>query len=250
VKTRVLLIEDDSDHCQEYVAYNEEQGTPYNLYVAYGCLDGFALLESFQPDVILLDLMLNNSDGSGLEFLTKLKELKLLKRPRVIIITSVLSKRMHETVLELDADFLITKDKVDYSPKFAFDLMKSFSVDGQSVRCQYNSEEMIKSTITEMIEKVGITYGVDGRDYIIDSIYLVFKNKAKFLAHDVYPELGRKYEKSPQAIEQAIRTAINKAWKQTDISVLNKYYTPQTSFLTGAPSIKEFIFFFVGKIKA
>jgi len=250
LKTRVLLIEDNRKHCQEYIDYNNEQGNNFILEVAHGCRAALSLLEGFQPDFVLLDLMLNEGDGSGIEFLIKYKKLNLLKCPRTIVITSILAKEMHENVLKHGIEFIITKDKVDYSPKFAFNFITDISSVSKKTGCKFNSEEMIKASISEMIEKVGFTYGVDGRIYLIDAIYLVYKNNAKILAHDIYPVLAKKYGKSEQAIEKAIYTAIHKTWDKTDISVLNKYYTPQTSFISGAPSIREFIFFFAEKVKA
>lgn len=140
---RVLLIEDELTHCQKYVDYNDSHGKVYVLSVANGCSQGLALLESFQPDVVLLDLMLNKSDGSGIEFLLKYKRLSLLKKPELIVITSILEKQMHEKVLKLGVEFIITKDKPDYSPKFVFDFIRDILSASHKTGSKYNSEDII-----------------------------------------------------------------------------------------------------------
>ena len=250
-KTRILLIEDEAEHCQEYIDFNIEQGRPYVLKAVHGCDGAMALLESFQPDIILLDLMLNGGDGSGFEFLRRSRKFNLLKKPHIIVITWILSKQTHNKALEFGADFIIIKDKVDYSPKFAFDHISNFVDVGYSgAKAKYNSEERIKEVVAEMIEKIGITHDMDGRAYIIDAIYLSFKLNTKNLNQDIYPALAKKYGKSKQNIQKAIHNAINKAWKSTDLAILKKYYTAQTSYVSGAPSNKEFICYFVDKIKA
>ena len=143
MKIRVLLIEDEANHCQKYIDYNNGQDKIYILEIAHGCSDGLSLLERFQPDVVLLDLMLNESDGSGIEFLTKYKRLNLLECPQIIVITAVLSKQTHRKALELGADFIITKDKPDYSPKFVFDFIGNITSDSRNTKNRYSSEEKV-----------------------------------------------------------------------------------------------------------
>ena len=249
MKKRILLIEDDVEHCQEYIDYNNEKSLCF-LNVAHGCSEGFSLSESFQPDVIILDLMLNKSDGSGIDFIKSIKMQSLLLHPWIVVITAVNSRILCEKVIEMGVEFLISKDKIDYSPKFVFDFIDNTFSDSRKSQCKQNSEEMIKETISGLLDNVGIVHGIDGRTYIIETIYLVLKNNSKSLSSDVYPILSKKYGKSKTAIEQAMRTAIHRAWKNTDLSVLNKNYTIPTSFVSGAPSVKEFVFYYVEKLRA
>jgi two-component system response regulator (stage 0 sporulation protein A) len=250
LKKRILLVEDDVAHCQEYIEYNNEQGSPHSLSVTHGCSEGLSLVESFQPDVVILDLMLNTSDGSGIKFIKKVRMMNLLKYPWIIVITSISSRDVYDAVLALGIAFFVSKDKADYSPRFVFELIDDFLPTSKRTQCRQNSEEMIKASITEMMDNIGIAPGQDGRAYLIVAIYLALKNNAKSLSRDVYPELMKRYGKSRTAIEQAMRTSIHKAWDTIPMSTLMKHYKPQTSFVSGAPSVKEFIFYFVERLKA
>lgn len=83
---KILLIEDDQI---EVMKFNRAIGTAssHTIKVATNGRDAMAVLESFRPDFILLDL--NMPDINGIEFLTFLKKNdKLHHIPAVILSTS------------------------------------------------------------------------------------------------------------------------------------------------------------------
>lgn len=249
-RLKILLVEDDKEHCNEYMDFIVEQGREHLLKIAHGCKDGFEVLRNFEPDVILLDLKFNNSDGSGIEFLLSLKSLELRVRPIVIVITNIVSKQTEKLVLQNGADFIFKKDKIDYSPKMVIDFASCFfNMENQNIEYNITNDETIKNSIAKTLEGMGFTNDMDGKEYLAEAILVASKTKSCVLSKEVYPKLARQYKKSDQSIEKAINNAIKRVWYRVDLNTIAKYYTAQVSFVSGYPSNKEFICYFADKFR-
>lgn len=246
---RILLVEDDEDHCREYEDYVKGQGRIVTLRIAHGCSDGLSLLKSFAPDTVILDLMLHKGDGTGLEFIKKCREMDLNIFPHIAVITDVQLKQTHKKALELGAGFVFLKSELDYCPKKVIDYSLNY-FDDSSSKDRKNNDKTIKLFLIEVMDNIGITYDMDGREYLIDAILLSKELKKVNLQHYVYPVLAKKYGKSEQSIRKAIENALSYAWDNTDINILKKYYSPQTSYFSGKPTNKQFICYYAYKLKA
>jgi len=254
-KMKILLIEDDHAHCKEYSDLVIRQGGIHMLHTANGCSSGLEFAKRDRFDVILLDLELNNSDGDGIRFLRELRKVEMKKRPYIIVITVITSDRTHSFARQCGADFVFTKSKPDYSPQLVLDFAYNYFTGADNeVTCirPAQSEECIKTSVRHELKSIGITYDMDGFAYLIDSIYIASMHDSKdlSLSKHIYPILARKYKKSDQSIEKAIRNAINKAWRETDLSELARHYTVELSYTTATPRPKEFICYYAEKFRA
>lgn len=84
---RVLLIE-DSVHFQNLVALLVRQSFPQvDLQIAHDGITGLALYGQFQPDVLLVDILLPGIDGATL--ITTLRTHPQFARSRLIVVTSL-----------------------------------------------------------------------------------------------------------------------------------------------------------------
>ena len=253
-KMKILLVEDDRDHCNEYRRFVEQENI-HSIVIADGCHAAIELIKNRDFDVILLDLELNNSDGDGIALLKNLKMLELKKSPYIIVITVNISEQTHVFARKNGADFIFIKLKIDYSPQLVVNFAYNYFLNCDNEITRTNpvlSEEFIKQNIAKEMEHIGITYELDGRDYLVDSIYMAIKQGTRDLnlTKDIYPVLAKKYRKSDQSIEKAIRNAINKAWRETDIMELAKHYTVELSYASAVPKNKELICYYAEKIKA
>ena len=241
-KLRILLIEDDEMHCQQYAEYVKTKSDRYILQTANGCKSGLLLLKRFKPNIILLDLELNGGDGNGLDFLTESREKQLPNRPCVVIITNNIANRIHNRARHLGADFIFEKSKPDYSPETVISFTCQHLL-GQDLSLQPNvmDEKSTKAAIARVLESMGINAGMSGKIYLIEAIYIAVEKTTVDLRHDIYVPLARAHQKSEQTIEKCIRNVIMKAWNTTEYSILAKYYTAQINPGTGYPSNKEFI---------
>ena len=101
--TKLLVIDDDINICEMLRLYFENEG--YKVKTAHDGMEGISCFKTFEPDLVLLDIMLPG--GSGLQLLEHLK--RMGRRENVIIISARDSIEDKVEGLDLGAD--------DYLPK-------------------------------------------------------------------------------------------------------------------------------------
>jgi CheY-like chemotaxis protein len=245
---KILLIEDDKAHCEKYKESIEYLPYPVELNIANGLKEAFWHVEKEPTGIILLDLELHDSDGDGVLFLKKLRDMKIAQKPYIIVITSNRSIETQSMVRDLGADYIFSKVKKDYSPCLVFDF----------AHCYFSREDKLKpenmsveDMVTHELEKIGFTYGVVGKNYLVLAITIVIHTNKNHISlkRDVYPIIARQFKKSDESIEKAMRTAILKTWRITDLETLQKNYPVNIDYDTGYPTNKELIFYVAEKIK-
>lgn len=101
----ILIIEDEA-HIVELIKFNLENNG-YKVSYALDGLKGLELIESEQPDLVLLDLMLPNVDG--IDICNRVKNNKNLKEIPIIMLTAKSGETDKIVGLEIGADDYITK---------------------------------------------------------------------------------------------------------------------------------------------
>ncbi len=110
VKKKILIIEDDPD-IQELIVYNlGREG--YDVHAVTSAEEGLALASSWEPDLVLLDLMLPGMDG--LDACRKLKTGAVTSSIPVIMVTAKGEEADIVSGLELGAEDYIVKP---FSPR-------------------------------------------------------------------------------------------------------------------------------------
>lgn len=104
---KILIVEDDKTLLEMYKKKLEVDGN--EVRTATDGNECFEVLPDFQPDVILLDLLMPNVDG--FETLEKIRTTENLKETPVIIITNMDDDRSKQRALVLGAnEYLIKSD--------------------------------------------------------------------------------------------------------------------------------------------
>ena len=115
--TKIAIIEDQEEIAEMYRFKFETEG--YQAEVAENGQIGFKMVEEFQPDIILLDLMMPVQDGPA-----TLDQLKAagIKTP-VVILTNLGKEEASKRILATEnvVDFLI---KADCTPKQVLERVK------------------------------------------------------------------------------------------------------------------------------
>lgn len=245
---RVLLIEDENSHCEEYEKCAEFLPYSVELDVSNGMDMAIKLIVDGDYDVGLLDLELNESDGDGVNFLQWLRAAKLKQTPFIIVITNNRSRVTHNIVRNLGADYIFLKMKPDYSPRLVFDFAQNCM---KSKPQEEQRDESLQAKIYREVEKIGFTRDVSGTDYIICAVETVLhsgKNSVS-LSKDIYPVIAKKFKKTDWGVARAIRTAIMRTWRMTDVETLQENYTSNVDYDTGIPTNKQVILYIADKIK-
>jgi two-component system alkaline phosphatase synthesis response regulator PhoP len=102
---RVLIVEDEADLAWVEQFNLESEG--YEVEVALEGRAALKALETFEPDVVVLDLMLPNVDGWSV--LARARELPAARRPTVIVVSAVAGARDHARAEELGVGSFLQK---------------------------------------------------------------------------------------------------------------------------------------------
>jgi CheY-like chemotaxis protein len=88
---RKILIIDDEEKFTKYVKLNLESTGNYEVMVAGNGLSGLEAAGKFKPDLILLDVMMPDMDGT--EVFEHLKDDEICKNIPVVFLTAIVTKR-------------------------------------------------------------------------------------------------------------------------------------------------------------
>lgn len=108
-KLKVLIIEDNEDLNEMFKTAFEEKG--YDVEISLNGMDGITKAPEFDPDVILLDIMMPQMDGY--EVLQALKNNSSLKA-KVVINSNLEQDKDADKALKLGADLYLKKS--EYTP--------------------------------------------------------------------------------------------------------------------------------------
>lgn len=252
-KLSILIVEDEIEICKEYKNKIAQKDDLFLIDTTNNTNTALSLIDEFLPDVIILDLELHNGFGNGITLLKSLKKLNLKRKPFILVVTNNISSITHKIVRSFGADFLITKNQQDYSVDMILDFIASISKtdlvnnnsDTYQNEAEQNYEISVKNKISIELNLIGISSKLKGRVYLSDAIELTCKGRTPHIS----AVMAKKYSKTEASIERAMQTAINHAWKNTDIETLEKHYTAYINPRKGVPTITEFIYYYADKVK-
>jgi len=256
---QLLLVDDELDYRLDFKNYISKLvprlGYPLSLYLAEGERQALELIQKLSFDAIIVDLELHLGDGDGISLLKKIKSMNLPNTPYIVVATFIRSPITKETARDYGADYIFWKKKRDFSPTLVMEHICAYFQ--YAISTQPSNPDVVKIPgveldLIEQINKNGFTDDMIGKRYVIEAIKIAAElNNPNISLHgDVYPIIARKYNKSVFSINRAIESAINKAWHITDSDILAECYPLAVSGSKGAPTNKEFIFYYARQINS
>ncbi len=119
-KTRILLVDDDVDFVDLNKAVLENHG--FDVVAAFSSREGLDKVRFEQPDLIVLDLMMEKHDA-GFSFAKTLKADPLYKNIPILMLTAVAGTTGYDFSQELDGYWMKTDDYAS-KPLLPEDLLK------------------------------------------------------------------------------------------------------------------------------
>jgi two-component system response regulator (stage 0 sporulation protein A) len=208
-------------------------------------------IENKTPDVIIMDAFLMHIDALGV--LQRLGSLKLMKKPLVIVFSSIDKSHFEAEILKAGADYYFLKP-IDPSllaeriPQlYSWKDMGNNKHSGASG----NDETNIEVTISEIMHQIGVPAHIKGYQYLRYAIILTVNDYTMMnsVTKELYPTVAKVFKTTSSRVERAIRHAIEVAWDRGDVDVLSSYfgYTIQNS--RGKPTNSEFIAMISDKLR-
>ena len=202
-----LLIADPSEEYCGILA-DALRGT-YLVKVCQDGKDALNAIQSYRPDVLVLDLMMPGVDGIGL---LKAAE-KLERRPAILAMTRFVSDFMMDQVSRLGVGYV---------------MLKSCEVQAVVARIGELTQQMERPAVTRpdarteatnMLLALGISTKLQGYAFLREALLLSMEDPGQSVTKELYPAVGVICGGNAQQVERSIRSAIQSAWQRRDEQV-------------------------------
>ena len=255
-KLSILLVEDDKAACQAIELYIDELDDVSLIGIVSSSDKALEYVKTCMPEAVILDLELHQGSGSGLLFLSGLKQLDLPFYPFILITTNNSSVLIYDYARQAGADFIMAKHQADYSAKKVVDFLRMMkgaihskiatrAPEHSTTEAPEQRTKRIARRISLELDYVGISPKHIGYKYLSDAIQLILKEPT----NKICTIIGSKYGKTESSVERAMQNAIDRAWRTSDIEDLLEHYTARISSDKGTPTLTEFIYYYANKIK-
>lgn len=201
-----------------------------------------ALVDEFQPDVVVLDLVLASVDGMSLLARLQAKE----KPPRVIVTSAIYNDEVLMECADLGTMYFMQKP-VD-PPLLVYRIRQTARPRRRtgSLCAQLDAPEpapTLESVVTDVIHEIGVPAHIKGYQYLREAIMMAVEDieSVSAITKVLYPSIAKKFKTTSSRVERAIRHAIEVAWDRGDIETLQNYFGYTVSGVKGKPTNSEFI---------
>ena len=230
METRKLLLVDTSvSLCQ---ALAEMLGNAYELRICNNGLQALGELESFRPDVLVVDLFLPGVDGiSVLKAAANAKH-----RPALLVTTRFCGAFIESAVGEIGVDYVMLKP---------FDLRTLVERIHDLSQCEYSTGAgllpSVASPLSNILLSLSVPAGRKGFGYLEQLVELYRQDPSRSLTKELYPEVGLANKTNGAGVERAVRGVIQTAWDQRNEALWRMYFTPSRSGMMPRPTNLAFI---------
>ncbi len=213
-------------------------------------------VEKYEPDILILDIIMPHLDGLGV--LEKMHKKELKKFPKVIILSAVGHDKITQRAINMGVDYYIIKP-------FNFDSFSErlLQISGyETSKVQVKNKEMVynekaekelslEAKITEILREVGVPAHIKGYQYLRTSIIEVVNNIELLgaITKELYPSIAVKYSTTASRVERAIRHAIEVACNRGKIETINSIFGYTIHNNKGKPTNSEFIAMIADKLR-
>lgn len=255
-KIKIIIADDNRNLCQMLQNYLQGQDDLSVMGVAFNGLEAWDLIQSQEPDLIIIDLVMPNLDGLGV--LERINARTSATRPKIIMLTAFGQESLTHQAMMLGVDYFILKP-------FDLDVLTkrihSLTQDVPSTPSHMSSTAPIVSTsgsmlnlsveVTTMMHQIGIPAHVKGYQYIRDAILMVVEDVSLLgaVTKELYPGIAKKYDTAPSRVERGIRHAIELAWERGHTDTLKRIFGYSMNIERQKPTNSEFIALLADKLR-
>lgn len=206
-RIKLVIAESSPEMCE---MLTDLFGTTSDIELCATAGDGESALEQValcRPDVLLLDLILPKLDG--LAVLEKLGNTQMQRKPAVLVVSALTQEAVVSRAIALGAAFYTPKP---YNPP---DLLSRIRLIADT-DCELMParERKIRKMACRLTMNCGIHTNLLGYRYCVGALEMMAgREEHCMIVKTVYTDLAEQNETTPQCVENALRTAIRKAYK-------------------------------------
>ena len=235
-KTKIILADEDMNFLEEM----KKDFTDENFSVLALTSNGEELIKltkELKPDVIVMDIVLQQCDG--------FKVLEAIKdnQTKCVIQSSLSIDGFINKAINLGAKYYCIKP-------FNHQTLKERTLD---LTCETSKQSgtifngkpnnQIEEKISNIFITVGIPAHIKGYQFLREAIKLAIANPEiiNSITKKLYPTIAEKYDTSASKVERAIRHAIEVAWNRGKIENINNLFGIKVYSSNEKPTNGEFI---------
>lgn len=210
-KTKILIADAAEEFCR---ALTRVLGNTYRVRC---CQDGNAalqILQTFRPDICVLDLMISGLDGITL--LQKIAQKGF--RPVVLATTRYISEYILGSAERLNVGYLMVKpcDPAAVATRVA-DMT-------QRIRLPLFAHPEPRAQVSNMLLSLGVPTKLRGYGYLREAVLLMAKQPAQSITKELYPAVAAGCGATAAQIERSIRSAVKNSWQRQDDTTWQMYF--------------------------
>ena len=255
-KVRIVIADDNKEFRLILKDFLESKNLFDVVEMADDGLKALDAVQKFEPDILILDIIMPHLDGLGV--LEKLHKMELKKFPKVIILSAVGHDKVTQRAINMGVEYYIVKPFNFES--FADRIIQISELETSKVQNKskeivhnekVNEELSLEVKITEILHEVGVPAHIKGYQYLRTSIIDVVNNIELLgaITKELYPMIAQKYTTTPSRVERAIRHAIEVAWTRGKIETINNIFGYTIHNNKGKPTNSEFIAMIADKLR-
>lgn len=226
--SKLLLADPSPVFCE---ALADKLGGGYELRECYDGQEALTLLDTFQPDVLVTDLIMPGMDG--LEVLKAAVDAR--KRPAILVTTRYSSQYIEAAIEDMPVDFVTMKPcNIEVLAERIRELTQSELEPQMRPDPQHEAYDILLT--------LGVHVNRKGFRCLQDALELVRLDPQQSMTKVLYPEVGRRRGCGPDAVERAIRSVIQTAWENRDEKVWRQYFQPCRDGYIPRPTNSVFIY--------
>ena len=255
-KVKIVIADDNRSLCQMLQNFLQTQEDLHVVGVAYNGVEAWELIQSQDPDLVIVDLVMPSLDGLGV--LERINARTTMTRPKIIMLTAFGQESLTHQAMLLGVDYFILKP---------FDLevlgkrIRSLTQEAHNVPTPMSSAAPAVTSagsginlgveVTNMMHQIGIPAHVKGYQYIRDAILMVVEDVSLLgaVTKELYPAIAKKYDTAPSRVERGIRHAIELAWERGHTETLKRIFGYSMNIERQKPTNSEFVALLADKLR-
>lgn len=244
---RVLIADDNRRFCELFATQCSRTKNVEVVAMAFDGESAVHAVEEHRPDVVVLDIILSKLDGLGV--MERVNGLRLVQKPRFVVLSALALDRVTHLAVELGAEYYFVKP---FDTEMVIRRILELFGDGKGQREEDGRAgvasnapacDSLEAVVTLAIQRIGIPPHIRGYKYVRDAIMMVVNDISllKAVTTQLYPRIADKYETLPTRVERALRHAIEVAWTRGDVDAIQEYFGFTVDSEKGKPTNSEFI---------
>lgn len=257
-RIKIVIADDNKEFSSILSDYLKGQNDFEIVGIAKDGLEAVKLVNNYQPDVLVLDIIMPHLDGLGV--LEKINSMQNIPMPKVIVLSAVGQDKITQRAINLGAEYYVVKPfDMEIFSKRIRQLFSSGQATGEVRRTSmiipdtisYTNSNSLEAEITNIIHEIGVPAHIKGYLYLREAIQMVVNDVELLSAvtKELYPSIAKKYNTTPSRVERAIRHAIEVAWSRGQVDTINRIFGYTIHNSKGKPTNSEFIAMVADKLR-